>query len=235
MIKNRKEFIMGVILAVSFFLVLGAIYSPVFNGKNGLEFADSLFNSIAKGSTYYIPEVQKNVGRYQGEKFDVTIKLESAGDAQKSAVLFEKAGASTLVNGSEVKISGDLGSVMTVVLNDADMMFKNEGDVLTEKYGYYKKDAMYHWWLGLQELDSALKKQGSFSQAAFVHEVAQKAVEPAYNFFGIKAESVSDFAGTITGMLVFYIIYTIWWGFAIFFLFEGLGFSMSKGAKKAEA
>jgi len=235
MIKNRKEFVIGLILAISFFVVLGVICSPVFNGKNGLEFADSLFNSIAKGSTYYIPDVQEKLGQYQGENFEASIAMGSVDDAKKSAILFEKAGANTVVNGSEIAVSGDLGGVMAAVLNDADMMFKNEGDVLTEKYGYYKKDAMYHWWLGLQGLDSALKNQGSFSQAAFVNEVAQKAVEPAYNFFGIQAKSVSQFAGTVTGMLIFYIIYTVWWGFAIFFLFEGLGFAMSKGAKKAEA
>jgi len=234
MIRNGKSFAIGIILSLSFFLVLGVIYAPVFNGMNGLQFADSLFNSIAKGSTYYIPEVKKNARQYQGQEINATIKLENAVDAEKTAILFDKAGARTEVSGTKVKVSGDLGGIMTVVLNDADMMFNNQGDVVTEKYGYHKKDAMYHWWLGLHELDSALKKQGSFSQAAFVNEVVQKAVEPAYNFYGIKPERAADFAGTVSGMLIFYIIYTLWWGFAIYYLCEGLGLSMSKGAKKAE-
>ncbi|MBO8128317.1 MAG: hypothetical protein H0Z39_03845 [Peptococcaceae bacterium] len=234
MIRNGRSFTIGLVLAISFFLVLAAIYSPVFNGMNGLQFADQLFNSIAKGSTYFIPEVKEQVDGYRGQVIDVTITLDSTDDAAKAAVLFEKSGAQVQTSGSEVKINGDLGNIAAAVVNDADAMFNNEGDIMTEKYGYHKKDAMYHWWLALHEVDSVLKKQGAFKQASFVDEIVKRAVEPAYNFYGVKPERVSDFAGTVTGMLVFYIIYTVWWGFAIYFLFEGLGLNMSKAAHKEE-
>lgn len=234
MIQNGRSFAVGIILTLSFFAVLVLICSPVFNGKNGLEFADDLFNSIAKGSTYFIPEVKEEVGKFKGQNINATIELESASEAEKVAVLYEKAGAQVKTDGVRVSINGDLGAIMAAVISDADAMFNNEGDILTKKYGYHKKNAMYHWWRGLQELDKALKKQGAFKQAAFVDKAVKKAVEPAYNFYGIKPKSAADYAGTVAGMLVFYIIYTLWWGFAIYFLFGGLGFSMSKGAKKAE-
>lgn len=235
MIADRKSFMIGVILSVSFVLVLVGIYSPVFDGMNGLQYADRFFNSIAKGSTYYIPEVQQEAAHYEGQQIEATIKMESADDARKTAVLFEESGAVASTAGTEVKIKGDLGMILGAAVKDADMMFNNEGDVLAEKYGYQKQDVMYHWWLGLSALNDELTNQKAFSQAAFIGHVSEKAVEPAYNFFGIKAESASEHAVQLTAMLAFYILYTIWWGFAIYYLFEGLGLRMSGGQKKAEA
>lgn len=235
MIRDKKHFIMGMVLLLTFFVALGVIYSPVFNGMNGLQYADNLFNTISKGSTYYIPDVQKNVNLYQDEKFNSTIALASAEDAEKSAILFEKAGVTTELQGANLTVAGDLGGLMAVVLEDADLMFKNEGGALAAKYGYDAQDAMYHWWLGLNALHGVLNTEGYFSQAAYVFEVVQKAVEPSYNYYGIEARKVSEFAGTVTGLLVFYLVYTVWFGFAIFYLFEGIGLVMAGDGKKSEA
>jgi hypothetical protein len=38
----------------------------------------------------------------------------------------------------------------------------------------------------------------------------------------------------MTFLLVFYIAYTMWWGFSIFFFFEGIGLSMKKAKVKKE-
>jgi hypothetical protein len=38
----------------------------------------------------------------------------------------------------------------------------------------------------------------------------------------------------MTGLLLFYVMYTMWWGFAIFFLFEGFGLTMKKSKIKKE-
>ncbi len=235
MIADRKSFMMGIVLSVSFILALVGIYSPVFDGLNGLQYADRFFNSVAKGSTYYIPEVQQQAADYKGESIEATINLETVDDAKKTAVLFEENGATVSTSGTEVHIKGGFGAMISASLNDADMMFNNEGDALTDKYGYQKKNVMYHWWLGLSALNDALTQQKAFSQAAFVNHVVQKAIEPAYNFYGIEPESASEHAPKLTFMLVFYIVYTIWWGFAIYYLFEGLGLRMSGGHKKAEA
>jgi len=60
-------------------------------------------------------------------------------------------------------------------------------------------------------------------------------IEAAYNFYRIEPVKVSERAGTLTGLLVFYVLYTLWWGFALTFLVEGMGLTMTKkGAKKED-
>jgi hypothetical protein len=53
-----------------------------------------------------------------------------------------------------------------------------------------------------------------------------------YNFSGIAPEKVSSKTITLIVSLVFYVCYTIWWGFSIFFLFEGFGLAMEAGKKE---
>ena len=59
-------------------------------------------------------------------------------------------------------------------------------------------------------------------------------VEAAYNFYQIEPVKVSERAGTMTGLLVFYVLYTLWWGFALMFLVEGMGLTMTKKRAKKE-
>jgi hypothetical protein len=39
-------------------------------------------------------------------------------------------------------------------------------------------------------------------------------------------------AGILSFSLIFYVIYTLWWGIAVLFMFEGIGLEMKKGHKK---
>ncbi len=71
-------------------------------------------------------------------------------------------------------------------------------------------------------------------EAKIVSDVTKKAIEASYNFYGIQAQQVSDHAGLMTFVLVFYVVYTMWWGFAIFYIFEGIGLSMKKAKVKKE-
>ncbi len=49
---------LGILLALCFFGILALIFSPVFgHGRNGLQYSDDLFNKLAKGSSYFIPEL----------------------------------------------------------------------------------------------------------------------------------------------------------------------------------
>ena len=66
------------------------------------------------------------------------------------------------------------------------------------------------------------------------NDVVTKAIEPAYNFYGFEAESAEKELYLVAGLLSFYVIYTVWWGFAIFFLFEGLGLRMEKAKERRE-
>jgi hypothetical protein len=123
---------------------------------------------------------------------------------------------------------------MSKILQDSDDMFKNEGKKVADRYGVDEKEAMTTWWNMLKVMDKSLKKQGKIEEAKIVSDVMKKAVEPAFNFYKINAQKVVDKAGIMTGLLVFYVIYTMWWGFAIFFMFDGIGLTMKKAKVKKE-
>jgi hypothetical protein len=52
MIAHKKEFYGGIAMMLAFIVVMVIIFSPVFNGKNGLQYMDDLYNCISKGSAY---------------------------------------------------------------------------------------------------------------------------------------------------------------------------------------
>jgi hypothetical protein len=80
-----------------------------------------------------------------------------------------------------------------------------------------------------------MKKDRNIEMAKLFSEVNKKAVEPGYNFYQIDANKVVDHAGMLSGLLVFYVFYTMWWGYSIFYLFDGVGLTMKKARVKKEA
>ena len=245
---------LGIVLAISFLVVLFLIFSPIFpkapdgTPQNGLEYADRMFNRLAKGSSYFIPKVVKSNEKFMGKMFSATIKMDKPEDkpgeseqrAERASKLFTlNPGAKVEVNGIELKIEGDLGLVMKAALDDADAMFKNEGDKIKAKYAEAMatddvKQMFRQWNNVLPKIDKAFKKEGKIEEAKIVSDVTKKAIEASYNFYGIQAQQVSDHAGLMTFVLVFYVVYTMWWGFAIFYIFEGIGLSMKKAKVKKE-
>jgi hypothetical protein len=238
---NSKTFAVGAILAVSFFAVLALIFAPVFgadkDGKamNGLTYADDLFNKLSKGSSYFIPKLQKSVQGFAGKPFAAEVKLEKPETAALAAKLFTAAGATATADGGKLEVSGDLGAVLAVVLRDADEMYRNDGKAVAERYGVKEKDALRAWWTSFSAVDKFLKKNGKIEEAKMVSDVMKKGVETAYNYYGVEAQNVADKALLMTGLLVFYVIYTMWWGFAIFYMFDGVGLTMTKAKVKKEA
>jgi len=53
-----------------------------------------------------------------------------------------------------------------------------------------------------------------------------KAVEPAYNYYQVEAKSVKAEMFMLIAALAFYVIYTMWYGFGLLFLFEGAGIKL---------
>ena len=53
-----------------------------------------------------------------------------------------------------------------------------------------------------------------------------KAVEVAFNFNGIEPQNISAKVGIVIFALAFYVIYTLWFGFSIMYLFEGWGMDL---------
>lgn len=236
MITNRKSFILGLIMLLSFGVIFLAIMSPIFGGgRNGLEYADDMFNSLSKGSAYFIPEEMSNADKMVGNIIDVTIQADDSAQAETWSTLFTAVGAEVEASGTAVAIKGDLGNIFKATLTDCDAMYYNQGDKVRGKYGIDEREAIYGWYTAMKKVDDQLKTQKKFAASAALSNVLKKAVEPSYNYYGIEIKKVVDYKGIVFALMLFYVIYTLWYGFAIYNLFDGCGISMTKAAKKAEA
>lgn len=234
LVRNKKTLNLGVLLGVTFLGILFLIFSPVFGGKNGLEYSDDLFNKLAKGSSYFIPEISKNVREFDGKPISVAIKMDKPETARKAAGILLAGGAQVGVNDTELKIAGDLGKLLANVLKDSDVMYKNEGSKISSLYGMDELDVMSVWWNVLNKMARELQKDKKVEEANISIEVMRKGIEPAYNFYRIEAQSVTDKAGILISLLVFYVVYTMWWGYSVFYIFDGLGLTMKKAKIKKE-
>jgi len=223
MIAHKKEFFGGVAMMAVFVVVLIIIFMPVFGGQNGLNYLDNLYNSISKGSAYYIPKVQKEADAFTGNSVSVTLVMAEEERAKQAVPLFMKGGALVNVSGKELKVSGDLGQILANCLADADLMYHNEGEKLSAKYGYNEKRILLNWWVALNHMEADLKHQKKFKEAKVVAVVIKKAVELGYNYYEIAPEKIGKKIGIVIFSLVFYVVYTLWYGFSIMFMFEGWG------------
>lgn len=227
MIANKKEFGLGLVLFIAFWAVFVVFLSPVFEGKNLLDYMDNLYNTISKKSSYYIPDIQKKAEAYKGEQIDFIVKTKDADQAARTAKLFEASQATVTVEDKNVKVSGDLGMIFDNVLADADAMFNNNGQAINQgKYGYDEKMVLYDWWNAMKSAEASMTKQEKFKEATTFSKVMTKAIEPAYNYYGIVATDIMDRIWMVIISLAGYVIYTMWYGFAILFMFEGWGLKL---------
>ncbi len=223
MIAHKKSFYGGLGLLLVFTVVLIIMFSPIFKGQNVLEFLDSMYNSISKASAYYIPEVKQKTHKFMGESVSVTLALADENQAQQTAILFNKIERVADVSGSQIKITGDLGRILNNILADANDMFLNKGEKISNKYGYDERQVFLIWHTALKLTEKDLKKQKKFEEAKIVDLVVKKAVESSYNYYGIEPKKVSDHLGIVLFSLLFYVVYTLWYGFAILYTLEGWG------------
>ena len=226
MIYNRKVFTIGIISIVLFFVVLIIFFSPVFKGHNGLEYLDNLYNSISKGSAYYIPKVMAEVENFKGNNLKISVNMRSAQTAEQTRILFEKSGANVLVTEAVLKVTGDLGKILDNCIQDSDMMYKNEGEAISQKYGYNERQVLYNWWIACREMDRDLKKQEKFREAELINLIKEKAVETSYNYYKIEPQQISERLWVVIISLIFYVLYTLWYGYSIMYLFEGWGLQL---------
>ena len=235
LIRHAKMFNMGLLLGISFLGVLFLIFQPIFPGeKTGLDFSDDLFNKLSKGSSYFIPAVAKDNEKFMGTNFSVNIKLDKPEQVESAIKVLTAGGAQATAKETQLAISGDLGKLLGNAIQDSDEMYKNEGAKVSSRYGLKETDVMALWWSVLSKMNKEFQKDKKINESDMVTKVMQKAVEPAYNYYGIEAEKVSGKAFTLTGLLVFYVAYTMWWGYAIFYMFDGIGLSMKKAKVKKE-
>jgi len=234
-VKNKSTFFTGAFLALGFGGMLALMFSPVFGeGKNGLVYADDMFNKLSKGSSYFIPKVTKSNEKFANAAVAVSVKFEKPEQIDGTVKLLADSGIEAKNANPELQINGNLGALMARILQDSDDMYKNNGAAIAARYGVEEKQVMESWHNMLKGVDKALKKQGKIEEAKIVSDVMKKAVEPAYNYYKVEAQNVVDKAGIMTGLLVFYVAYTMWWGFAIFYMFDGIGLTMKKAKVKKE-
>lgn len=222
MMANKKKFATGFFMLAAFIVVLILFFMPVFNGMNGLNYLDNLYNTISKGSANYMDKMKKEAAPFKGEEVNVEIQLSSEEQAAQTALLFMPV-ATVQHLGSRLQISGDLGRILEAGLRDAESMFYNDGKALSGRYGYNERQGLYNWWSAFKAMDKHLKEQKKFKEAKVVDTISAKAVETAYNYYGINPRSISEKLGVVIFSLVFYVAYTLWYGFAILFMFEGWG------------
>ncbi len=252
-IKDKKHFTIGLFLAISFLVVLFLIFSPLFTvgGEkvNALVWADEMFNSLSKGSSYFIPKVTKSNEKFMGNMFSVTLNMGKAEDkpgdgearAERAYQLFivNEGIAKAELKGTELKLEGDLGKVLATAIRDSETMYRNDGEKMKALYATaMKTDDMKQmfrqWYNVLDRMNKEFVKDKKAAEAKICADVVKKAVEAAYNYYGVEPVKVKDKLGIMTFLLVFYVVYTLWWGFSIFFLFEGIGLSMTKAKVKKE-
>ena len=226
MIADKRRFFLGFGLIIGFIILIIVIFLPVFNGGNCLEYMDSLYNSISKGSANYIPELKEKSGAFQGERIDVTLRMNSESRAQQAAGLLEVSGAMVKITGREVSVDGGLGRIFEVCLSDSELMYNNKGQDVSAKYDLEGRHVLYTWYMVFKALDKALSDQGRFKEADMVKLVSEKAVECAYNYYNIEPMHISDSMGIVIFSLLFYVIYTVWYGFSFMYMFEGLGLKL---------
>jgi len=226
--KNHKSrLLMGTSMIIVFAAVLIVFFMPVFHGQNGLDYLDQLYNSISKDSAYYIPDLSKKAAKFDGAKLNATLDLADQQAAQRAALLFAAAGAKATVQGAKLTVSGDLGKVFASSLADSDAMFHNQGDKLKARYqGKDPKLMLYTWWGAYKALEKSLNRQKAFAQAKFAKTVQAKAVEMSYNYYGIEPQSIGDKWLIVVLSLLFYVIYTLWYGYGVMYMFEGSGYQL---------
>lgn len=231
-IRNTKPFFKGLIMVVSFLGVLILMFSPISEGRNALEAADDLFNSISKGSVGFFPDLWKRNETYKGVPFQMNLNLKNAELSAKAEKLLTAAGVAVERTGEQVGVKGILGDTLATVIRDSEAMFANSEQALVDKYGLSGREALFVWWNILKQMDAGFTKQKEFKSAAFVSEVRKKGVEVGYNFFSIESAHAGSKAGILTFSMVFYVIYTLWYGMGLLFLFEGIGMQLKAKAKK---
>lgn len=242
LIHEKGPFIRGSLLLISFLVLFAVLLMPIMrdesgNHLTGLQYADNVFNELSKGSSYFIPGVRESVKKVDGKMIQLTVTLKKADLAPLAVVLLQKAGAADAVaNGAKVSFKGDLGMLLTSATDDADLLYHNNADAVARKYaGEPALKVAAAWWYLLSPSIKELQKQRLIGEAQVVDQVLRRAIEPGNNFYSVIPAKVAEHIWLMSAMLIFYVLYTLWYGFAIFEIFEGIGLAMTKSKVKQES
>ena len=236
LLGDKKKFRIGLVGIITFFIALVFWVSPVIDHKTGLEWADDLFNQLAKNSIYSIPAAAKMAGKFAGVAVDIGVNSRWPGaDAMIAKIVWVNGMSARVIGDGRVRIRGDLELLSRAALADADLLFKGREPELLNKYGMGGKEVLYYWWTAFDGLSKRYIQENRPSEATFAKFMTTRVLEPSYNFAGIKPRKISENVSIVAFLLGFYIFYTLWYGFSIMYLFEGLGIKATKPTEKKEA
>jgi hypothetical protein len=241
LVREKGPFIRGSLLFLSFAAVFCALLMPVMRDERGthltgLQYADNVFNELSKGSSYFIPAVREQARKLDGENMHLSVTLKKAELAPLALMLLQKAGAARVeAEGGRVSFTGDMGKILLAAVEDSDRLYHNDADAVSGRYGGEPAlKAAAAWWYLLSPCIKEMQKQKLINEAQVVDQVLRRALEPGNNFFSVAPAKVSDHSVLMAAMLIFYVLYTLWYGFSIFELFEGIGLTMTKSKMKQE-
>ena len=258
LIRNGKALARGLLLLSTFLVVFVIFFMPVFPAQeagsqktNGLEFADHLFNTLSKGSSKFLdPSMQEkdNIDkptqeRTQGKVVDIDVPFKAVVDKnaefgdtnllQVAESLLKEQGYEVTATDSSLKIKGELYPLLKTVLADSLSTYNNNFKEVSDRHnGLDGRQVMKTWWHLLTNMIKPMQRANYVDEASAVSAVITKGIEPSYNFYGITPLRVVDNIPLVAGFLIFYVVYTMWYGFAIFEIFEGIGLTMKKSAKQ---
>lgn len=238
LITNKKSFMKGLSLMASFLVVFAVLLMPIFPSETntkvtGLDYADDLFNRLSKGSSYFIPLVQERVKSVPNKDYTLTVAFKKDSLLPVASDIVQKAGGKGSVEGKNLSFTVNMQQLLQNAVRDADLMYHNNGAAVSQTYqGTPALVVTETWWALLNPCVKALQKQNEIATASVVDAVVRRGIETGHNFYSITATKVSDNLILMVGLLVFYVVYTVWYGFAIFDLFDGVGLTMKKSKVK---
>ncbi|MCX7012448.1 MAG: sulfite exporter TauE/SafE family protein [Candidatus Sumerlaeota bacterium] len=224
LIVDRKKFVWGAAGLGSFAVILFLGFTPLFQGQGLFRWADGMLNRFAKNSINYLGEGAEKVEGFHGVTIDLSVRPRVLVDETQLAdlVILHGLGAKVLDDG-RVRITGDLGLLADSALHDAELAFNNKDEELKAENYRGAPEVIYSWWIIFDGLSRRYTQETRTTEANFTKFMAAKILEPAYNFRGIAACSCREAILPVAALLVFYVLYTVWYGFSILFLFEGFG------------
>jgi hypothetical protein len=153
--------------------------------------------------------------------------FDDGGQTELAADLLERAGGEVSRSGSELEVSGDVIAFLNACLVDTDDLYHNRGDAIAGRYQREERTVLHGWWKVLSAMEKDLGRQKEFGTAELVATIKAKGVECAYNYYRIEPQPIGQRWGIVLFSLAFYVVYTIWYGYAVMYLFEGLGFRLA--------
>jgi uncharacterized protein len=234
LVRRPRAFRLGIGLLVSFYTTVVAMSLPLSpSGQTALAWADGLFNSVSKGSAWFVPEEAQAIRSVAGERIDVTLQAPDAEEVALWARLYGRTGATVQTAGAELRVTGDLDAVLLGASSDAELAYANAGGGLRDRHGADPRAVTHAWWSSLKLVDRALDEQGHYQASAVVKSFERRVLEPAHNYYGTERKDLAANAGPVAGVLMLYLVFAVWYGGAIYALGEAFGI-VGKGAPQAQ-